>query len=207
MSSLAVATLIAAGWLIPLALMAPRPCGSWFAIELASFSPPNHEASALRDWVKLLAWFVWPLWPLALWRLWRARKRMSEPALAIPLLALVLGMLHLLTFGSPSPARVMPLIVPLALLAARRRSRPSGGGGRVRLVCGRDLLLLRFAPDLQLERHDLRLATRPGAPFSQARTRVLSWCRPCRHWLSARWCVSYGSRICCLDGQRVAMHR
>ena len=119
MSSLAVATLIAAAWLIPLALLAPAAMRSWLAIELASFSPPNHEASALRDWVKLLAWFVWPLWPLALWQLWWARKRMSEPALAIPLLALVLGMLHLLTFGSPSPARVMPLIVPLALLAAQ----------------------------------------------------------------------------------------
>ncbi len=127
-TAVGVSILSAAAWLIPFAMRSPDALQTWLAVESASFSLSPPDGTEVGDWLKLLAWFVWPLWPLALWRLWRARGRLFDPAICIPLSGLALGMLQLLLFSNPNPARAIPLIAPLALLAAQAMPALKRGG-------------------------------------------------------------------------------
>lgn len=168
--SVTIAALCAAAWLLLSALLAPGALDAWLAVEIASFTPTAPPASDLRDWAKLGIWFVWPLWPLALWQLWRARRRLLAPATAIPLIALALGLIHVTIFGSPRPARLIPLIAPLALLAAQAIPSLRRGGAAafdwfavmtfsffgLLLICSWSAMVFGWPPGLA--RHFLKLA-------------------------------------------------
>lgn len=66
-----------------------------------------------------LAWFAWPLWPLALGAVWHDHRRLGRsPELHLPLVALLV-----LTAAALMPAwsrlgALLPLLLPMALLAA-----------------------------------------------------------------------------------------
>lgn len=68
---------------------------------------------------KFLPWFAWPAWPLALWTLWHARReQLSTTGIVLPL-AMWLSMSLVLSFTvDPSPDNGLPLLIPLAWLAA-----------------------------------------------------------------------------------------
>ena len=68
---------------------------------------------------KFLPWFAWPAWPLALWTLWHARReQLSSTGIVLPL-AMWLSMTLVLSFTvDPSPDNGLPLLIPLAWLAA-----------------------------------------------------------------------------------------
>ncbi len=77
---------------------------------------PNRRPSAILD---LLSWFAWPAWPLAAWAIWHEHRRLSRVAsLHAPLaaLAVTLVLAHWPTHSSGGGA--LPVLVPLALLAA-----------------------------------------------------------------------------------------
>ncbi|GGY06124.1 ArnT family glycosyltransferase [Paludibacterium paludis] len=62
-------------------------------------------------------WYAWPAWPLAAWTLWRSR-RYDEPLLQLPLMFFAIIIL-LLTFSDrQATEHAMPLLLPMALLAA-----------------------------------------------------------------------------------------
>lgn len=67
---------------------------------------------------KNFPWFTWPAWPLAGWALWRRRAHLDHPAMQIALL--FFGVLIVLLTLSPkqTQALALPLLLPLALLAA-----------------------------------------------------------------------------------------
>lgn len=66
---------------------------------------------------KLVLWYGWPAWPLAAWTLWKNR-RYELPMLQLPLLFFAVILL-LLTFSNRSHTEdAMPLLLPLAVLAA-----------------------------------------------------------------------------------------
>ncbi|MDC7716127.1 hypothetical protein PQU95_02670 [Vogesella sp. DC21W] len=66
---------------------------------------------------KLVLWYAWPAWPLAAWALWKNR-RYELPMLQLPLLSFAV-LLLLLTFSNNSHTEeAMPLLLPLAVLAA-----------------------------------------------------------------------------------------
>lgn len=100
-------------WPLLLQATAPELWAGWWANELA-------EATTARRWpglrhLKELLVNAWPLWPLALWSLW-LRQRELKPLLA-PAAGCLLALLWYLS-GSPRPLSLLPLILPLALLAA-----------------------------------------------------------------------------------------
>ncbi|MFN2645948.1 MAG: ArnT family glycosyltransferase [Burkholderiales bacterium] len=67
-------------------------------------------------YAKALVWFAFPAWPLALWGLWHDRLRTPRSQLGVLTFVLMLGVLSL-----SSSARTLyglPLLLPLALLAA-----------------------------------------------------------------------------------------
>lgn len=62
-------------------------------------------------------WYTWPAWPLAAWTLYRSR-RYKEPVLQLPLMFFVMITLLLMFSGHQSPGYVMPLLLPMSILAA-----------------------------------------------------------------------------------------
>ncbi len=66
-----------------------------------------------------LPWFAWPLWPLATWAVWHAHRRLPRTSeLHPPLLALVLLLLTALMPAWSRDGGLLPVLLPLALLAA-----------------------------------------------------------------------------------------
>ena len=67
----------------------------------------------------LLSWYGWPVAPLALWTAWDAwRGRLGdEIEVQLPLIALVTGLVCLGLGTAPREASMLPLLLPLALLA------------------------------------------------------------------------------------------
>lgn len=192
--ALAVAFLSVAAWLIPFALREPGALQAWLAVESSTFSPGMPAGAELRDWAKLLGWFVWPLWPLALWRLWRARGRLGEAAIGIPLIALLLALLQLMTFGNPNPARVIPLIAPLALLAAQATPALKRGGAAafdwfavmtfsffgLLLICSWSAMIADWPPGLA--RHFRKLA--PAFELAPSLSAILVAALICLAWIA-----------------------
>lgn len=112
-------------WLLiwPLALYQQAPelfDGWWHAETLGRFAPLSASgAIGTLYYLNLLPWFAWPAWPLALWALWKARRNvLNEPGIVLPLLIFA-SLLVLLSFTSdPREVNSLPLLVPLAWLAA-----------------------------------------------------------------------------------------
>lgn len=67
-----------------------------------------------------LAWFAWPLWPLALAAVWHDHRRLARSReLHLPLLALVLLLAASVLPSWSRMGGLLPLLLPLALLAAQ----------------------------------------------------------------------------------------
>jgi hypothetical protein len=67
-----------------------------------------------------LAWFAWPLWPLAVAALWHDHRRLGRSrALHLPLVALAVLTLTALLPAWSRLGGLLPLLLPLALLAAQ----------------------------------------------------------------------------------------
>ena len=66
-----------------------------------------------------LWWFAWPVWPLVIWTLWRQRERgLSFAPLRLPLLSVAVIMAILTSSASARALYALPVLVPMAVLAA-----------------------------------------------------------------------------------------
>lgn len=116
LASLVVALAVTLAWALP----AARSPGwmPWFDAQVLSLTPEAATLSGVSEWFKLFGWFLWPLWPLAMWSLWRAHRGAQIRHVPLLLCALLLALLGVVLSGGLRPVRMLPLIVPLALLAA-----------------------------------------------------------------------------------------
>jgi len=92
----------------------PAALGAWWT---ATWSIAPSGSGPLGALLGTLSWFAWPAWPLAAWTLWRWRKLAGEPALLIPTLFAAAILIHLSLIPRASEQAMIPLIMPLALLA------------------------------------------------------------------------------------------
>lgn len=70
--------------------------------------------------LSMLSWLAWPLWPLALWAVWHERLRLTRSTALQPLLIALVCLALLSLFEAHSrEGRLLPLLVPLSLLAAQ----------------------------------------------------------------------------------------
>lgn len=116
--ALLIAFLLAVAWPWALQSSAPEFWTQWWHNELA-------EATAARRWpawqhLEFLGWAAWPAWPLALWSLWLNRADMGK--LALPLSGTLLGLLWFLS-GPARALALLPLLLPLLLIAAAGADR------------------------------------------------------------------------------------
>lgn len=114
-------------WIVvwPAALMrhAPVLFEVWFQASVvepfrALFTRAPESADNPIYYVTLLTWFAWPVLPLALWSLWHHRRGWLSSELRLPLLVflVLLGMLSL--DDKNRDVLAIPLLIPLALIAA-----------------------------------------------------------------------------------------
>lgn len=69
-------------------------------------------------YVTLLTWFAWPVLPLALWSLWHHRRGGLPSELRLPLLVFSTSLILLSLDDKNRDVLAIPLLVPLALIAA-----------------------------------------------------------------------------------------
>lgn len=85
----------------------------WNLGELGLASP-----GSIAWLLRTLPWYVWPAWPIAIWAVWRWRSRWDEPAVAIPLILSASVLLAALLAPRATESNLLPLVLPLSLLAA-----------------------------------------------------------------------------------------
>ena len=122
--AIAVALPLSAAWPLALAQRSPDLLEAWKAAHdwRDLFAPAAGNGFDPLYVVKNLPWFAWPAVPLALWMLWiRGRGfngGLADPGVVLPgVLALVM-IVALSLERDPRLMAIMPLLVPLALLAS-----------------------------------------------------------------------------------------
>jgi 4-amino-4-deoxy-L-arabinose transferase-like glycosyltransferase len=113
--SLVIGLAIACAWPIALAVRSQDLFAQWWAIVSHREGTPGAN---LRHFFSTAGWFTWPAWPLALWSAWSLRRRWRELRLFVPALAVVAMTVLFILWGPPSDENLIPLLAPLALLAA-----------------------------------------------------------------------------------------
>ncbi len=115
---LSIALGASALWPLALHYQSPELLALWWRNEWHDLWAGAMSGNEFARLVELLGWFAWPLWPIALWSLWRTRRRLLRASALLPITALVFALAWIILNGSLSPASMLPLVPPLALLAA-----------------------------------------------------------------------------------------
>jgi 4-amino-4-deoxy-L-arabinose transferase-like glycosyltransferase len=123
--ALAVAGAAAAPWLTiwPLLLyqQSPELFHWWWWTENVwyYFGRQRTARAGLLYYLGLLPWYAFPAWLLALWTLWRARgKGLYRPAIVLPVTGFLVTLGILSASSEARELYALPLLPPLALLAA-----------------------------------------------------------------------------------------
>ncbi len=114
-TSLPVALLLVAGWLLARQSLVPgADAAQWLAAALHPIKMP--AAEHLKWLAKTLIWFCWPAWPIAAWTVWAWRGQLTLHVL-LPTAGIL--MLGLLALGAPGikDYTLLALLPPLAVLA------------------------------------------------------------------------------------------
>lgn len=116
--ALLVALPLLAIWPWLLMQQAPEFWAQWWQNEFAEATRARNLPAARH--LEQLIWASWPILPLALWSL-RLRRHAIDP-LVLPLLGVAITLAWFLS-GAPRSMAVLPLLVPLTLVAAAGADR------------------------------------------------------------------------------------
>lgn len=109
---LVLAALAALPWVVPWILLLQKLDPTMYAIWLADSNLISRSSGYIA---KNLIWYAWPALPLAAWSLWRLRP--NNPAMQLPMLFLLVLFVFLSISVAPRLLYLMPLLLPLTLLA------------------------------------------------------------------------------------------
>jgi len=109
---------VCAAWLTALALQSPAISTLWWLVNWQLIGIGSLRINEIPHLLELLGWSLWPLWPIAGWALWRARRQLHTLPWLLPLFSIAVALALIAIKGSLSPVNMVPLIPPLALLAA-----------------------------------------------------------------------------------------
>jgi 4-amino-4-deoxy-L-arabinose transferase-like glycosyltransferase len=117
--ALAVAGLVVLAWLLPAELIQPfgqSPLQPWLQWNGEQLGWP--KVASLQFFYRVGMWFFWPAWPFAAWAVYAWRRQRNVLHIVVPLG--FVGMLALLALLHPSPeqSQLLPLLPPLAIMAA-----------------------------------------------------------------------------------------
>ena len=127
--TLALAIVVAAplivAWPLALYLRDPAAFSQWFAAQditrLFGLAPDAPESEALY-YTRNLLWFAWPALPLALWTLWLRSRGfnggLGDAGIELPAVMSLVLLIVLSAAAEPRATLLLPLLLPLSLLAA-----------------------------------------------------------------------------------------
>jgi 4-amino-4-deoxy-L-arabinose transferase-like glycosyltransferase len=117
--TLPVAIAVCAAWLYTCSLVRPfnsSPFDAWMGWNYRQLGLPSWES--LKYFFKNSIWFAWPAWPFAGWAVYAWRKQRGALHIALPLTILAPLVLLALLNSYPEEGILLPLLPPLAILAA-----------------------------------------------------------------------------------------
>lgn len=117
-------------WVINLKHQAPELFNLWF--QQQSLGPFGGFATLSTGhefgyYFRLLPWFTLPAWPLALWTLWKMRQDWNNPRIALPVILSLVQLSALVMSGELHESDILPILIPLSLLAASGLDRLKQG--------------------------------------------------------------------------------
>ena len=118
-AALGVAALITLVWLLPAELAQPyrqSPLGAWMAWNLAQLGGPS--VAGFQFFYRVGMWFFWPAWPFAAWAVYAWRRQHHVLHVVVPLTFVTMLVLLALFHPSPEQSQLLPLLPPLAVMAA-----------------------------------------------------------------------------------------
>ena len=116
-----VATAVLGGLAWPMALAGAGEPG---AVHLAAWLQWNRaqvsgmDAGHARFFLRTLPWYFWPAWPMAGWALLRWKGRLTEPAVALPLVTLAATSVLAIVAAGSAESQLPLMMLPMAMLAA-----------------------------------------------------------------------------------------
>ncbi|MDE2584745.1 MAG: hypothetical protein KGN39_05045 [Betaproteobacteria bacterium] len=117
-AGLLLGAFLAALWPLALALYAPGQLEFWWSNESNQLQAFPAIKEATLQMLSIAPWYAWPALPVAAWTLWMQRRQLTTPALLLPLLATIGAALSIVTTTDARSIAGLPLLPPLALLAA-----------------------------------------------------------------------------------------
>lgn len=116
LATLPLFLLLPAIWLLTTIQFAPEHVHAWWAWNLNQFTAPTYES--LRYLLRYGIWFTWPAWPFAAWAVYAWRKQLLALHIVLPLIFIVAFIFLALANPHAEEALLLPLVPPLAILAA-----------------------------------------------------------------------------------------
>ncbi|RJG05340.1 glycosyltransferase [Noviherbaspirillum cavernae] len=116
--TLPAAMAVAATWLAVNHYVRPfhsSPYAAWMTWNYQQLGMPSWNAT--KYLLKNTPWFAWPAWPFAAWAVYAWRKQQQPLHIALPLMYLITFVV-LATLGPRTEESLLPLLPPLAILAA-----------------------------------------------------------------------------------------
>jgi len=117
--SLPTAIAVASVWLIASKIVRPfnsSPFDAWMLWNYRQIGLPTWNS--LRFFVKNGIWAAWPAWPFAGWAVYAWRRQSRAPHITLPLAFFVACALLALLNPRPDEGALLPMLPPLAILAA-----------------------------------------------------------------------------------------
>ncbi len=119
MLTLPLALVIAASWPILANLLQPydgSPVSAWMSWNLSQLALPS--AAGVKYFFRYSIWFAWPAWPFAAWAVYAWRKQRGALHITLPLTTFLVVTLLVLLNTHHVEGNLLPLLPPLAILAA-----------------------------------------------------------------------------------------
>lgn len=120
---LAIAVLVGAlltlVWLLPGELLQPyghSPLQAWMDWNCRQFSMPDRQS--LVYFFRVGIWFFWPAWPFAAWAVYAWRRQHHVLHIVVPMTFVAMLSILAIFHPDPDPAQLLPLLPPLAVMAA-----------------------------------------------------------------------------------------
>ena len=114
-----VGALLTLVWLLPGELLQPyghSPLQAWMDWNCRQFSMPDRQSVAY--FFRVGIWFFWPAWPFAAWAVYAWRRQHHVLHIVVPLTFVAMLALLAMFHPDPDPAQLLPLLPPLAVMAA-----------------------------------------------------------------------------------------
>jgi len=117
--AIGVGVLLTLIWLLPGELLQPyghSPLQAWMSWNCRQFSAPDLQS--VQYFLRVGVWFFWPAWPFAIWAVYAWRRQHHVLHIVVPVTFVAMLAVLALCHPDPDQAQLLPLLPPLAVMAA-----------------------------------------------------------------------------------------